>query len=822
MIDYKKNKTVKIAVLIIILFLFTVLNSACKPVYRQEDANINESGKISEEENFTGIPDSTLISTLPVSGQAIDVDVSGNYAFLTNDLGVLYVVDISDKNNPVVTGKCKEVDSANIVIVIDDYAYISYTDLVFEDNDDYTTNCGFYIVDISDKNNPVLAGNYNTGEKIKKSAYGLFIEGDYAYLETLVEDEKENSGSLEVVDISVKENPFLLGNYDIEGLPSNIYVKDNLAFINVNFYNYDKDEYSDESRLLAIDLKDKKNPRLMGECSVSSNSWSIITVDDYAYLSGWKWDKNTEEYTDSVFQIVNIKNPSRPEIMGEYEIPGGVWEMDYAGNFIYVSSLSGGIYAIDIKDKKNPVIADSLNTAGTTYDITIKGNYGYIADGFEGMGIIELSRKDTAVVEEEYRFIDKEGDKNNPPEAFIEVFGDIFREDYFQVKNPLYFSARKAFDPDGDRLYYRWFINNEECSEEESFSHYFNEPGVYEIKLSVSDGKENSVEIKTIMVTEINMPVSLKAGHDFIVEIEYKLINKGKTDLNEIECYMRLPQTYYPFQVINNYTASHPDTVEVFDNNWNLLLNFKFKDSIGEKESLTASAVIDLTAYEFQYMNIEETSMSFYEKDSDYYKYTGDDLFIDSNSSEIKETAESLTAGETDALAAAEILYNFVIRNLQYDYPRAENGSYELLYASEILKRGRGVCSDYAILYTALLRAAGIPSRLAAGIPVYTTLFEKDREIDMGHAWVEIKLPGYSWMPVDITPEDKFLSPNFYMNIATEKGSGYLYENKTMDWGSYYYDGFIYSRDDSGSVPLPEQEFRFRIKSLDLKDIELD
>ncbi|MFZ3386079.1 MAG: hypothetical protein WA120_02770 [Candidatus Hydromicrobium sp.] len=46
-------------------------------------------------EEFSGIPNSFLISKLKISGQAIDVDISDNYAYLTNDLGVLYVIDVN-------------------------------------------------------------------------------------------------------------------------------------------------------------------------------------------------------------------------------------------------------------------------------------------------------------------------------------------------------------------------------------------------------------------------------------------------------------------------------------------------------------------------------------------------------------------------------------------------------------------------------------------------------------------------------------------------------------------------------------------------------
>jgi len=819
---FKKINHPAILSVVLLFSLFFITLNSCKINSRNVNNKIDEKidGDFLEEEIFSGTPQATPVSTLKISGQAIDVDVSGNYAYLTNDLGYLYVIDIKSKNNPVITGICRDVDSANIVIVRGDYAYISFTKIVFDDDNNYSSECGFYIVDISDKENPLPAGRYTEEDKHKKSAYGLFIERDYAYMVTSSEDEKKNSGSLEIVDISIKENPELVSKYDIDGLPVNLWVKDNVAFLNVNYYDYDKQEYTGESKILAVNLKDKESPGLSGSCKVPSNSWGMYVTGDYACVSSWKWDKNTEKYDNSIFQIVDIKNPSSPELLGKCEVPGGAWEMDSVSNYIYVSDLSGGVYIIDISDKENPVIIHDLGTGGTSYDITIKGNYGYIAGGFEGMEIVRLSGQ-SGVTEEDKFYTGNERDINLHPVPVIEVFGDTFEGEYFQVRNPVYFSAVKTADTEGDNLSYSWMIDNDECSKEESFYYYFDEPGEYEIKLVVSDGSESVETSETIMITGINVPVIRSIKHNFEVEVEYNLINMSAKNLNDIECFMRIPQTYYPFQIINDYIPDYSGTGELLDNNWNLLLHFKYEDSLAQNESLTASTIIDITSYEFKYENIRGSVLSYDNEDEDFKKYTIDDLFIDSYSTEIRHAAESLTANETDQVKKAEIIYNFVTGTLSYDYDRAENEDYQFFYASEILKRKTGVCSDYAILFTALLRASGIPSRLVAGIPVYTALYEREKEINMGHAWVEIKFPGYGWIPVDITPEAKFMHPNYYLNIAMEKGSGYLYENKTMDPGSYYYDGFLFSW-DGDKMPLTEQQFNFRVRELDVEDIKLD
>src|SRR3989304_5766736 len=490
-----KKTITKIIIIILLLFIIPVLNlTSCR---NRSDEEPVDAGV------FTGIPNSYLISKINVPGQAIDVNTSGNYAYLTNDLGVLYVIDIKDKENPAIIGKCPGVESANIVIIKDNYAYISYTEWIRDDNAEVYTNCGFYIVDIQEKENPELIGNYNTGENNNKSAYGLFIEGDYAYINTVVEKESWEISRLEIVDISEKRNPKMVSAYEIDGLPSSIWVEKGLAYININFYDYEKRENMDDSRLLVLNIEEKNSPEIINSCKISSNSWGLYVLGNYAYISSCKRDEDSENYTESILQIVDIGDLSNLKTPGKCEIPGGAWELDSAGGYIYISSLSGGIYAVDVKDSNNPVIADSLNTNGTSYDITIEGNYGYIADGFEGMGIVELSGKS---VEEENSYTDIQGE-NLPPKAVIEISGDRLDGVNYQIKNPVYFSAEGAFDPDGDELEYLWEVDGIKESDEKTFNHYFDSPGVYEVSLTVSDGVENTKEKEEINVVETDLPI---------------------------------------------------------------------------------------------------------------------------------------------------------------------------------------------------------------------------------------------------------------------------------------------------------------------------
>jgi hypothetical protein len=143
----------------------------------------------------------------------------------------------------------------------------------------------------------------------------------------------------------------------------------------------------------------------------------------------------------------------------------------------------------------------------------------------------------------------------------------------------------------------------------------------------------------------------------------------------------------------------------------------------------------------------------------------------------------------------AEKLYNYVVNRMDYDEERLgreSNGS-GYSYASEILERGKGVCTDYSILYTTLCRAAGIPAKFVQGIPVFSILTEGGGMLPYAHAWVEIKLPGYGWVPIDITAESGFMDYNYYLNMGTYKGSGAFYKSLLVENLEYYPSGFYYS-----------------------------
>ena len=111
---------------------------------------------------------------------------------------------------------------------------------------------------------------------------------------------------------------------------------------------------------------------------------------------------------------------------------------------------------------------------------------------------------------------------------------------------------------------------------------------------------------------------------------------------------------------------------------------------------------------------------------------------IPSDSKRMKDLAGRLTKGKTTLLAASRAIHDFVQTRM---VPNAGMGM--LRNAEEVLDRKEGVCRDYAMLTTTLLRSAGIPARLVGGMIFADGAFYY-------HAWSEA-WNGKEWVGIDST-----------------------------------------------------------------------
>ncbi|MCL4692045.1 MAG: transglutaminase-like domain-containing protein [Candidatus Hydrogenedentes bacterium] len=121
---------------------------------------------------------------------------------------------------------------------------------------------------------------------------------------------------------------------------------------------------------------------------------------------------------------------------------------------------------------------------------------------------------------------------------------------------------------------------------------------------------------------------------------------------------------------------------------------------------------------------------------SDEHKmYLAGDPFIQVDSPRIREQAQRIVGGVEDD-------WNKALRLHEWVYDSIEKAPVlSVPSALDVLEKKKGDCNEHTVLYTALARASGIPTRIAIGV-----VWSEEYEAFYYHAWPEVFIGRWIWM----------------------------------------------------------------------------
>lgn len=117
-------------------------------------------------------------------------------------------------------------------------------------------------------------------------------------------------------------------------------------------------------------------------------------------------------------------------------------------------------------------------------------------------------------------------------------------------------------------------------------------------------------------------------------------------------------------------------------------------------------------------------------------EYLKETMFIQSKDPQIVSLSREIVKDEKDAVRAARLIYDWVYKSIE------KTPTITIPMATEVLKTKKGDCNEHTTLFTALARAAGIPTRIALGLTYKDGYFYY-------HAWPEIFIK--QWIAIDPT-----------------------------------------------------------------------
>lgn len=166
---------------------------------------------------------------------------------------------------------------------------------------------------------------------------------------------------------------------------------------------------------------------------------------------------------------------------------------------------------------------------------------------------------------------------------------------------------------------------------------------------------------------------------------------------------------------------------------------------------LVITADIAFTSYEQIFEDIDPALVGEYNtSDPEYLLYTRSERNIEITDA-IREKAMEIVGNETNPHLQAQMIYYYIIKTYPYSHvPHISLDAREPKAAesTHMFETGHGDCGTQSMLFAALCRSLGIPARATGGYQMILA------ETPSPHFWAEYYLPGYGWVPNDLTLAD--------------------------------------------------------------------
>jgi hypothetical protein len=253
-------------------------------------------------------------------GEIWDIEIQGDYAYLTADQSGLRIVDISNPESPeeisffYVGGKTKE------VVIEGNIAYVANQDR------------GLEIIDISDPQNPAEISTFqsvwNVYDVALKDGKAFLLESRY------IPQFNESNSRLIIIDVEDPEEPMVYG----------------ICYFDEYFYSLklpEDDQYvyaigagQGRNLLNVIDISDPESPE------IARNSWhgygnilDMVIEGNYAYVT-----HSTPFREEYFFQVLNISNPLNPDVIGSLGLGNRrFYNLTVNGSFAYLTNFADSV-----------------------------------------------------------------------------------------------------------------------------------------------------------------------------------------------------------------------------------------------------------------------------------------------------------------------------------------------------------------------------------------------------------------------------------------------------------------------------------------------
>lgn len=297
---------------------------------------------------------STTLGTFATTGMALDVAVSGNYAYIAESSSGIQIVDISNTSSPALVGSYTA-SGANHIFIYGSTMYVADgTDLK--------------VLDISTPTVPSLLRTYTeSGFR----AGNVVSDGTYAYVTGTM---NSNSFVVKAIDVSTPSAPVLWRTLTVDGA-ADIAISGSTLYV---AYNH-------------------KMVTIAGYPTFSILG-TYTNFDTSAGFQGVTISNNTAYLYDTTTGLVavNVTDPANPTLhlstTGRYGSG-----MVVSGNYGYLTGyFTGGLYVIDLSSSTALTLVNTLSGSGNGFAAALHGtSVVVVANGDAGIRLFDISNPTT-------------------------------------------------------------------------------------------------------------------------------------------------------------------------------------------------------------------------------------------------------------------------------------------------------------------------------------------------------------------------------------------------------------------------------------------
>ncbi len=286
-----------------------------------------------------------------------------------------------------------------------------------------------------------------------------------------------------------------------------------------------------------------------------------------------------------------------------------------------------------------------------------------------------------------------------------------------------------------------------------------------------------------------------RSPRDWTISFVHRIKNAASSPLRRVDVAIAVPRSDER-QTIRSIRYD-PEPASFTTDGWEQKTAHFLVDEVPPRSEVEVRLEISVTLRDLDWLVTERDvgpGAEIPERIARHYLRNGENYKLDREI--VRRAAARIDAPGSSALEKLRRIHDFVIDSIEY----SRDDRWEP--ADDVLRQGRGSCSEYSYLMIALCRTSGIPARYVGGTWLEgrgaspprapEDILEGGTRVDrVFHRWVEVYLPRVGWFAVDPTQDDaaeKEGEPYRYFGklpwsyLAMTHGDGDPFESGPLGW----------------------------------------